>query len=232
MSIVVKSEIREGLGKNAARRLRQQEFIPAVLYGEGKASVPLVLKKKDIIQIMKLESRENTIFKVSSDTEEADAMIKELQVDPTTDEVIHADLIRISMDKPIRVMVPVVHRGEPFGVKTEGGFVDFVTREVEVECLPRDIPENIGIEISELHIHQSFKVENMTPPAGIRVITDPGTVLVLVSLPHKEEEFPGEKPEEAVAEEGQEPEVIKKERAPKEEGEEEEKKEKKEKKEK
>ena len=232
MSIVVKTEKREGLGKNAARRLRQQGFIPAVLYGESKASIPLVLKKKDIIQIMKLESRENTIFKVSTDTEDVDAMIKELQVDPTTDEIIHADLIRISMDKPIRVMVPVVHRGEPFGVKTEGGFVDFVTREVEVECLPRDIPENIGIEISDLHIHQSFKVENMTPPAGIRVITDPGTVLVLISLPHKEEEFPGEKPEEAVAEEGKEPEVIKKERATKEEGQEEEKKDKKEKKEK
>jgi large subunit ribosomal protein L25 len=232
MSIVVKSEKREGLGKNAARRLRQQGFVPAVLYGEGKASTPLVLKKKDIIQIMKLESRENTIFKVSTDTEDADAMIKELQVDPTTDEIIHADLIRISLDKPIRVMVPVVHRGEPFGVKTEGGFIDFVTREVEVECLPRDIPESIGIEISELHIHQSFKVENMTPPAGIRVITDPGTVLVLISLPHKEEEFPGEKPEEVVAEEGEEPEVIKKERAPKEEGAEEEKTEKTEKKEK
>jgi large subunit ribosomal protein L25 len=118
------------------------------------------------------------------------------------------------------------------GVKTEGGFIDFVTREVEVECLPRNIPENIPIEISNLHIHQSFKVENMTPPAGIRVITDPGTVLVLISLPHKEEEFPGEKPEEAVVEEGKEPEVIKKERAPKEEGAEEEKTEKTEKKEK
>jgi len=218
MSIVVKSEKREGLGKNAARRLRMQGFIPAVLYGEAMASVPLVLKKKDIIQIMKLESRENTIFKVAYDSEELDAMIKELQTDPTTDELLHADLIRISMDKPIRVTVPIVHSGEPMGVKTEGGFVDFVTREVEVECLPRDIPESIGIEISDLHIHQSFKVENMAAPAGVRVISDPATVLVLISLPHKEEEFPGEKPEEeVVVEEGKEPEVIKKERAPKEE---------------
>jgi large subunit ribosomal protein L25 len=228
MSIVVKSEKREGLGKNAARRLRVQGFIPAVIYGEAMESVPLVLKKKDIIRIMKLESRENTIFKVAYDSEELDAMIKELQIDPTTDELIHVDLIRINLDKPIRVTVPIVHSGEPIGVKTEGGFVDFVTREVEVECLPRDIPESIGIEISDLHIHQSFKVENMAAPAGVRVISDPGTVLVLISLPHKEEEvFPGEKPEEAVVEEGKEPEVIKKERAPKEE--EEEKKEKKEK---
>jgi len=232
MSIVVKSEKRQALGKNAARRLRAQGFIPAVLYGEALASVPLVLKKKDIIQIMKLESRENTIFKLAYDSEKFDAMIKELQTDPTTDEIMHADLIRISMDKPIRVAVPIVHHGEPMGVKTEGGFVDFVTREVEVECLPRNIPESLEIEISDLHIHQSFKVENMTVPAGVRVITEPGTVLVLISLPHKEEEvFPGEKPEEAVVEEGKEPEVIKKERAPKEE-EEEKKEERKEKKEK
>jgi len=158
-------------------------------------------------------------------------MIKELQTDPTTDELIHADLIRINLDKPIRVTVPIVHSGEPIGVKTEGGFVDFVTREVEVECLPRAIPESLDIEISDLHIHQSFKVENLKAPAGVRVISDPATVLVLISLPHKEEEvFPGEKPEEAVVEEGQEPEVIKKERAPKEEeAEEEKKKEKKEK---
>jgi large subunit ribosomal protein L25 len=143
-------------------------------------------------------------------------MIKELQVDPASDELLHVDLIRISMDKPIRVTVPVIHRGEPIGVKTEGGFIDFVTREVEVECLPRDIPESLGIDISELHVNQSIKIESMAVPAGVRIISDPATVLVLVSLPHKEEEFPGEKPEgEVAAEEPKEPEVIKKERAEK-----------------
>jgi len=231
MNIIVKSENREGLGKNASRRLRKQGFVPAILYGEGVDSLPLVLRKKDIAQVLKQETGENTLFKVAFDAQERDTMIKALQIDPTTDELIHVDLILISMDKPIRVTVPIVHRGEPNGVKTEGGFTDFVTREVEVECLPRDIPENIVIDISDLHIQQSFKVENMTPPAGVKIITEPGTVLLMISLPHKEEEFPGEKPEEAVAaEEGQEPEVIKKERAPKEEeGEKAEKKEKKEK---
>ncbi len=217
MSIVVKSERREGLGKNAARRLRSQGFVPAVVYGEGLESAALILKKKDILQIMKLETRENTIFKIADGGAQTDVMIKDLQVDPTTDEVLHVDLIRISMDKPIRVTVPIVHHGEPIGVKTEGGFIDFVTREVEVECLPRAIPESIDIEISDLHVHQAFKVENMTPPPGVRIITDPATALVMVSLPHKEEEFPGEKPvEEVAAEETKEPEVIKKERAPKE----------------
>jgi large subunit ribosomal protein L25 len=218
MNIVVKTEKRQGLGSNAARRLRAQGFVPAVLYGESMATIPLVLNKKDIVQILRLESGENTIFKIAVDADAYDAMIKELQIDPATDELLHVDLIRISMDKPIKVTVPVVHRGEPVGVKTEGGFVDFVTREVEVECLPRDIPESLSIDISELHIQQSFKVGSMAVPDGVKVLTDPGTVLVLISLPHKEEEFPGEKPEgEVAAEEPKEPEVIKKERAEKEE---------------
>ena len=219
MNIVVKTEKRQGLGTNASRRLRAQGFVPAVLYGESMETLPLVLAKKDVVQILRLESGENTIFKVAVDADAYDAMIKEMQVDPATDELLHIDLIRIAMDKPIRVTVPVVHHGEPFGVKTEGGCVDFFPREVEVECLPRDIPESLSIDISELHIHQSFKVEGMAVPAGVKVLTDPGTVLVLVSLPHKEEEvFPGEKPEgEVVTEEPKEPEVIKKERAEKEE---------------
>ncbi len=219
MNIVVKTEKRQGLGTNAARRLRAQGFVPAVLYGESMDTTALVLNKKDIVQILRLESGENTIFKVAVGADMYDAMIKEIQVNPATDELQHVDLIRISMDKPIKVTVPVEHHGEPVGVKTEGGFVDFVTREVEVECLPRDIPESLDIDIAELHINQSFKVQAMTVPAGVKVLTDPNTVLVLISMPHKEEEpFPGEKPEgEVAAEEPKEPEVIKKERAEKEE---------------
>jgi large subunit ribosomal protein L25 len=217
MGMVIKSEKRQGLGKNAARRLRAQGFVPAVLYGEAMDSMPLVMNKKDIVSILKLDTGENTIFRVAVDADEYDVMIRELQVEPATDELLHADLIRISMDKPIRVTVPVVHRGDPVGVKTEGGFIDFANREVDVECLPRDIPESLEIDISGLHIQQSFKVGDITPPPGVRIISDAGTVLVLISVPHKEEEFPGEKPEEAVAEEAAEPEVIKKERAEKEE---------------
>ena len=141
-------------------------------------------------------------------------MIKDMQIDPSTDELLHVDLIRIAMDKPIRVTVPIVHHGEPFGVKTEGGFIDFVTREIEVECLPRDIPESLVVDISELHIHQAFKVEAMPLPAGIKLITEPGDRPRPVQLPHEEEGLPRRKPEEEVAEEepAAEPEVIKKER--------------------
>ena len=231
MTITIKAEKRETFGKNASRRLRKQGRIPAILYGQGTATIPLVLDKKDVIAILKSDSGENTIFKVAFDSSAKDAMFKDLQIETDTDELIHADLIHISMDKTIRVNVPLELQGEAVGVKTEGGFVDFMTREVEVECLPKDIPEQLMIEISGLHLHQSLKAGDLVTPEGVKLITDPATVIVLIAVPHKEEEVakPAEE-EEVIAAEPEEPEVIKKERAEK--GEEEETPEKKEKKEK
>lgn len=222
MSIVVQCEKRQETGKNACRRLRRRGLIPAVVYGEGMEAVPLAVDKKDIIRILKLETAENTIFKIAVDRDKFDAMIKELQVDPASDELLHADLIRISLDKPIRVTVPVEHTGTPVGVKTEGGFIDFITREVEVECLPNDIPESITVDITDLHLHQAFKVETVRAPEGVRIVTSPETVLVMISVAAKAEEFPGETTE-AEVEEAKEPEVIKKGKAEEAEAEEEEK---------
>lgn len=214
MTITIKAEKRDVFGKNASRQIRKRGLVPVILYAESISNVPLALDKKDIIRIMKTETRENTIFQVAFGAEPRDVMIKELQVDPATDQIMHADLIQIAMDKLIKVAVPIVLKGEAYGVKTEGGFVDFITREVEVECLPKNIPDRIVIDISGLHLHQSLKVESLTVPPGVRLISEPSAVLVLISLPHKEEEVAVEKPEEAVAGEGAEPEVIKKERAP------------------
>jgi large subunit ribosomal protein L25 len=234
MSFTIKAEKRDAFGKNASRRLRRLDRIPAVLYGEKTASIPLVLDKKDVIMILKSDSGENTIFKVAFDSKAQDAMFKDLQINPVTDELVHADLIHISMDKALRVNVPVELQGDPVGVKTEGGFVDFMAREVEIECLPKDIPEQILIDISALHLHESLKVSDIVAPEGVKLISDPATVVVLIAVPHKEEEEvvkPAE--EEVVAAEPTEPELIKKERAEKPEEEEKpEKKEKKEKKEK
>jgi large subunit ribosomal protein L25 len=216
MSVTIKAEKRDVFGKNAARRLRKDGRIPAVLYGEGAASVPLTLVKKDVFAILKSESGENTIFKVAFNERLQDAMFKDLQVEASTDELVHADLIQISMDKALRVAVPFLLQGEPVGVKTEGGFVDFMTREVEIECLPKDIPENIKVDISALHLHQSLKIAEVAAPAGVKFVTDPATVIAVIGVPHKEEE--AVKPvEEVVAAEPTEPEVIKKERAVKEE---------------
>jgi len=215
MSLVIKSETRDALGKNASRRIRRSGMVPAVLYGEGAESVSLTLDKKDIIRILKSETGENTLFRIALAGDEKDAMIKAVQIDPTTDEILHADLIRIAMDKAIRVMVPIEVTGEAYGVKTEGGFVDFMTREVEVECLPALIPERLTVDITGLRLHQSLKVGEIALPEGVKLLSEPGAVAVLIQVPH--EEKVEAKPEEEVAAEAAapaaaEPEVIKKER--------------------
>lgn len=227
MSFKIKGEKRALFGKNASRRMRKEGKIPVILYGPDIENAPLILEKRDIFAILKSESGENTVFKVSFDSKTTDTMIKDLQRDPVTDEILHADLIQIAMDKAIRVSVPTVSVGEAVGVKAEGGFVDFVTREIEIECLPADIPDHIEIDISDLHLNQSLQVEDITPTEGVEIISDPSAVIVHIRVPMAEEEVVEEEEEEEIIGEEEEPEVIKKEK----EKEEEEKKEKKEEKE-
>ncbi|MGB6867749.1 MAG: 50S ribosomal protein L25 [Candidatus Aminicenantaceae bacterium] len=213
MEIKIKGEIREIFGKNASRRLRREGRVPANLYGIQAENVSLVLDKKDIFQILKSEAGENTIFKVSYNSKTQDVMIKEAQTNPATDELLHVDLILIAMDKEIRVTVPFVLTGEAVGVKAEGGFVDFVTREIELECLPKAIPEHIEVDISDLHLHQSVKVRELSLPEGAKWVDDPETVIAMIHAQAKEEVVvaEGEEEEEIIAE-GEEPEVIKKEK--------------------
>jgi large subunit ribosomal protein L25 len=231
MSFKIKAEKRGTFGKNASRRLRREGMMPAVLYGADRANVPLTLNKKDLFTILMSESGERTIFQISYDSELKNVMIKELQRNPVTDEILHADFIQIAMDRAIRVSIPVITVGEAVGVKTEGGFVDLITREVEIECLPKNIPERMEIDISNLHLRQSLKVGDLTAPEGVKLISHPDTLLVLIEAPSKEEEVVVEAAEEVVAE-PTEPEVIKKERAEEEPKEEEKEKKEKEKKEK
>ncbi len=222
MSLVIKAEKRENFGKNASRVVRRKGRVPAILYGLGMDNVALTLDKKDLFSILKSETGENTLFRVSFNSEKRDAMIKELQVNPVSDELLHVDLIQIVMDKVIRVAVPIVLVGEAVGVKAEGGFVDFSSREIEVECLPKNIPEHIEIDISALHLHQSVRIDEIDPPEGAKITSDPESVIVLIQAPAKEEEVEVEEEiEEEVMAEGEEPKVIKKEKAEEEEKEEE-----------
>jgi large subunit ribosomal protein L25 len=212
MTVLIKAEKRTELGKNASGRLRRQGLLPAILYGESVDTVPLTLHKKDIIEILKSETGENTIFQVAFDSAARDVMIKEVQINPMTDELTHVDLIQISMDKLVKVSVPVELVGEPVGVKVEGGLVDFLLRELEIECLPKEIPESIKIDISNLHLHQSFKVQNLELPGSLKVLHEPQTAVVVISS--VAEEAAPVTAEEVVEEvaEAEEPEVIKKER--------------------
>lgn len=204
MAIQIKAEKRENTGKGPARQLRRKGKIPAVLYGPDVSGVSLVMERKDVNRILK--EGENVIFKVNYDGESWDVMIKELQSDPVTDELYHVDLIQVAMDKPIRVYVPIHHVGEPVGVKSEGGIADWMTREVEIECLPKDIPEEIVIDISSLHVNQSLRVEDLVPPEGVKIVTNPETVLLVIEAPVEEAAVAAE---EEISEE-EEPEVISK----------------------
>jgi len=212
MSFKIKAEKRDVFGKNASRRLRREGMIPAILYGGDASNVPLTLRKEDVFMVLKSDTGENTVFQVSFDSKIRDVMIKELQRDPVTDEILHADFVHIAMDKVIRVSVRVMIAGEAVGVKAEGGFVDFITREIEVECLPKDIPEHIEIDISDLHLRQSLKAEEIALPEGVKLITSSDTILVMIEVPVKEEEIEVEEEEEEVIGEEEEPEVIGKEK--------------------
>ena len=217
MSLVISTEKRDAFGKNASYRIRRTGRIPAILYGEGHDSLPLVLAKKDVIQILKSELGLNTLFKVAFGAEERDVMIKDVQIDPISDELLHADLIQIDMTKSIRVAVPVELVGEAVGVKTEGGFIDFMTRELLIECLPAIIPEHFAIDVTALHLHQSVKAVDVAMPEGIKLITEPGVVIALVQMPAEEKaEVAAAVVEEGAEAAPAEPEVIKKERAEKE----------------
>lgn len=210
--ILIKAEPRKEFGKNANRRLRKTGKLPGILYGAKMENVPLVVEKKDILKILKSETGENTLFRITLDSQTYDVMIKDLQRDPIYHELIHVDLYRIALDKPVEVSVPIILTGEAVGVKSEGGFVDFVTREIKIKCLPKKIPEHIEVDISPLHINQSLKIEDISVPEGVEILEEPDVVIVHVEATEEEEEKVEEKEETLFAEEPEQPEVIGKEK--------------------
>jgi large subunit ribosomal protein L25 len=218
--ITVEAKPREDRGKNAARRLRRQGQVPAVLYGGDGKSLTLAVNAKQLAAILRSQSGHNTIFKVKLPTGDQSAMLKDWQVDPLLGSLLHVDLLRVAMDVRMHVMVPVHTFGEPQGVKLQGGIFEMVTREVEVECLPSDIPKEIRVDVSELMIGKQLRAGDLPlDGAKIKLVTDPQRVVAHVVALRAEEE----KPAEAAAAEAAapaEPEVIKKGKKEAEEGEE------------
>jgi large subunit ribosomal protein L25 len=210
-TFTVEGKVREERGKNAARRTRLTGMVPAVLYGGRGGSVSLSVNAKQVARILRSETGHNTIFTVQvAGGEEEKAMLKDWQVDPISNNLLHVDLLRIAMDVRMRVRVPVHTFGEAQGVKLQGGIFEMVTREVEVECLPGDIPEEFRVDISGLLIGKQLRASDLPiDPQKIKLITDPARVLAHVVILKKEEE---PAPEAAVAVETApaEPEVIKK----------------------
>ncbi len=210
-TFTVEGIIREERGKNAARRTRQTGLVPAVLYGGRKDSVALSVNAKQVKKILRSETGHNTIFTVRvADGVEEKAMMKDWQVDPLSGSLLHVDLLRIAMDVRMRVRVPVHTFGEPQGVKMQGGVFEVVTREVELECLPGDIPEEFKVDVSGLMIGKQLRAGDVPiDPGKMKLITDPLRVIAHVVTLKKEEEPTAEA---AVAAETApaEPEVIKK----------------------
>ena len=207
--IKVKATARDGIGKGFARRLRAQGLIPAAVYGEGEEPVAVAVNTKEIAQILRSEHGHNTIFSLAiDDTPPTTVIIKDWYVDPVKGKLLHADLMRLSLTRATRVKVPVEVVGESYGVKNQGGILEFDLREVEIECLPTDIPNHIRIDVSGLHINQHATVADLVyDRTKIKVLTDEHHTVAGVVAPR----LAVETAPVVVEEEGEgEPEVIKK----------------------
>lgn len=222
-AFVVEAAPREERGKHAARRTRRTGQVPAVLYGGKQEPVAMSVNARQVARILRSETGHNTIFKVQvSGRKDEQAMLKDWQVDPVSGALLHVDLLRIAMDVRMRVKVPVHTFGEPEGVKLQGGIFEMVTREVELECLPTDIPEEFKVDVSALTIGKQLRAADLPlDPNKIKLITDPQRVLAHVVILKKEEEAATPEAVAAATEATPaEPEVIKKGKKEAEEGEE------------
>ena len=209
--ITVAAEPRSLRGKNEARRLRVQGKIPAVVYGAYKDSISIGLNPREITAILRSKSGHNTIFNLSiQEVETTPVMVVDTQYDPVKGNLLHADLKRIDLGKRIRVSVPVITRGEAQGIKLQGGLLELVTREVEIECLPDEIPEHFEIDVSELMIGQSVRAGAVALSGSMELTSSPETVLAHVVAMRAEEVAPVAAEPVAGEVAAAEPEVIKK----------------------
>ena len=204
MPTVIEAQARTPGGKNVNRRIRKSGKIPAVIYGPGKQPISVSVNPNEVKAILHSESGRNTIFAISVDGASQNAMVKDYQLDPVQGSLIHTDFLEIAMDRLLEVSVNIEIVGEAEGVKLDGGIMDIVTRSVDVECFPSDIPESIKVDVSHLKINDYIRVKNLTSDEKVRILTEPEVVLVTI-LPPLKEEAPAE-----VAAPTAEPEVIKK----------------------
>jgi large subunit ribosomal protein L25 len=209
--IVVAAETRTETGKNVNRRLRIRGLIPGVLYGAKSEATPVSVSPKEIGSILRSATGENTLFDLDLGGRRRRVILKEFQVEPIKGRILHADFYEVALDKILEIKVHVELMGLPVGVKVQGGILDFVTRELEVECLPADIPEKIVVDVSELELGKHIRVGEIKAPDKVKILTDPGLVVAHVVTPRAEEVAPTAA--EAAPVEGEapaEPEVIKK----------------------
>src|SRR5216117_3614472 len=210
ISIVAKS--RDERGKNAARRLRREGLIPAVVYGGKGKTMAVAVDPKSLQKVLRSEAGRNAILKLDIAGQGAtNAILKSWQVDPIRESFLHADFYRIAMDVAIRVTVPIQVKGEARGVKVDAGILELIMREIAVECLPGDIPEHIDVDVSDLGINGALRVSDLPATAKVKILEGAEQVVVhVVSVKEEVVATPGA----AVPVEGEvaapaEPEVLK-----------------------
>ncbi len=202
--ITVVAEPRSTRGKNEARRLRVAGSMPSVVYGSGGAAVAVAVSPKEITKILKSKSGHNTIFNLNiTGVENTPVMVIDWLVDPIKDNILHCDLQRVDLTKRIRVAVPVHTHGDPKGVKIQGGLHEVITREIEVECLPDDIPEEFNVDVTELMLGQAIRASEI-PLTGSMILLSPGDAVISHVISVRAEAAPAEGEAKA------EPEVVKK----------------------
>jgi large subunit ribosomal protein L25 len=209
--IVVTAQSREDTGKNVNRRLRQQGLIPGVLYGGKHEAVLVAVSPKEVGAVLHSPAGTSTLFDLEYQGKKRKVILKEYQAEPVRGSLLHADFYEVALDKPIKVKVHVELTGTPVGVKVEGGFLDFITRELDIECLPLDIPEKIVVDISSLALGKHMRVSDLAVPPKVRVLTEADIVIAHVVARREEEAAPAaEAAAEGEAAAAAEPEVIKK----------------------
>ena len=221
--ILLKADKRTEIGKGSARSLRRQDVLPAVMYGVGEA-IPIKLNRKEIQKLIYSGGGEHALITLElneggSKTSEHPVLIKDYQREPVSEELVHVDFIEVSLKKKIKVTIPVIIIKEPAGIKM-GGIMQHRVREIEVECLPTQIPDKIEIDAGSVEIGHSLHVSDIPPQEGLKIVTDPSEVILSVTAP-KEEVVAAPVEEAAVAE----PEVLKAKGKAEEEGEQKEQKE-------
>jgi large subunit ribosomal protein L25 len=223
MEVTLQAVKRGDKGKNEARRHRAAGRLPAVVYGPvaggAPQALPVTVEPKALSRILHSESGANTLITLHVDGEtDARVLVKHYQLDPVTHDLLHADFYRVAMDKAIRVTVPFVLKGEAKGVKQQGGVVDFVTRQIEIECLPGEIPEHIDVDVTELMLNEGVRVRDVAKDVNWTPVSDPDTMIVhVVTLRIVEEAPAAETAAAATGATAAEPEVIKKGKTEKEE---------------
>jgi large subunit ribosomal protein L25 len=206
---ILEAQKREPGTKNAARRVRAGGKIPAVVYGAGKSAAAIAVDPRQVLRILKSESGHNTIFDLALDSDRVKAMIVDWQFEPIKGNLLHVDLQRIAMDQELTVTVPIVLKGEAEGVKTEGGILEQLLREIEIECLPVDIPKNIEVDISHLVFGVEVRVKDLPHNPRLKFLTDENQMIAHITTV-KEEVVAAPEAVAAEAAAPAEPEVIKK----------------------